>query len=401
MQKYILTAILFCLCTMMRGQSGYEYTYWTDGNVSKQTTITSDTGIEQLQVDVSGLDNGFHTLNVMVKDKNGVVSPTVTRMFYSAKEVTSSRGWYQIDNQSEVFMVDQMQGLHMVDVSMLTNGLHSIRFMLEGVDGKVTSFAVGHFIKLSALGEEMTYTYIYDKDSTTAESRTLTTNVMWLDVEGLADGLHTIDIIASASSTIQPVSHRFIKIPQTDGVDFLNCVCYIDEVLYKQEKIESAQGIVEWDIDMTAVERGLHNIELQVVSPSGAASLLSNSLFLRTLTDVEFTTLDCYCIIDSIHTSIVEGLYEDCGYSFELDVDNLDDGNHTLTYLLLDNTGVVTDARIATFVKDSKAHGVGKLEIVDEKKTVIYDLSGHPVNRIVTSGIYIINGNKVMIKKKF
>ena len=129
--------------------------------------------------------------------------------------------------------------------------------------------------------------------------------------------------------------------------------------------------------------------------------MLSNSLFLRTLTDVEFTTLDCYCIIDSIHTSIVEGLYEDCGYSFELDVDNLDDGNHTLTYLLLDNTGVVTDARIATFVKDSKAHGVGKLEIVDEKKTVIYDLSGHPVNRIGTSGIYIINGNKVMIKKKF
>ena len=399
MLKHIITSMLLCLSIMARGQSNYEIIYWTDGNADNRTSLASSGDEELLQVDVSGLKNGFHTLHMVAKDKDGAVSPTVTRIFYSAKTDESPGGWYQIDDKGEMYDISKVAGMHTVDVSSLDDGMHSIRYMVKGVDGEVASSAVGHFIKLPVPGKGMSYSYMFDKDSTTVSNGTYTTDVMWLDASKLADGLHTIDIVVFGSSTTQPESHRFIKIPQTDGVDFLNCVCHIDGVMYKQEKVELKQGIVEWDIDMTDVKRGLHTLEIQVVSPSGATSLLQNSLFLRTLTDTELSSLDCYCIVDSVQTSIVEGVYEDRGYSFELDVADLEDGEHTLTYLLLDNTGIVTDVRTATFLKESETNSIDKLEM-DEKPSVIYDISGRRVDRIVTSGIYIINGVKVMIRKK-
>lgn len=400
MQKHMLTAMLLCLCSMARGQSSYEYTYWTDDNADNRTTVASANSVEHLQVDVSGLEDGFHTLHIFVKNEEDAASPTATRIFYysnSVNENESLSGWYQIDNK-DVNSISHVAGTHTVDVSALTEGLHSICYMVKGADGKIASSAIGYFIKIPVQGKDMTYTYMFDKDSTTVSSGPYTTDVMWLDVSRLADGLHTIDIVVSGSSTTQTESRHFIKIPQTDGVDFLNCVCHIDGIMHKQEKVDPKQGIVEWDIDMTGIERGLHTIELQVVSPSGAASLLYNALFLRTLTDAELATLDCYCIIDSVQTSVVEGVYENSGYSFELDMSGLEEGEHTLTYLLLDNTGIVTDVRTATFIKEPKADGINKIEM-NEGETVIYDLSGRRVSRIVTSGIYIINGKKVMIKK--
>ncbi len=465
MRKHILATTLLCLCALARGQGAYEYIYWTDGNVDNRTTVMSASSNEHLQIDVSALCNGFHTLHFQIKDKDGVVSPTVTRIFYSDRKNETPDGWYQIDAQGERCGVAQVSGMHSVDVTDLSDGMHSIRFEVKDVDGKISSSAVGYFIKLPVSGQDMSYTCVYDKDSTTTVSGAYTPDVIWLDATGLSDGLHRIDVVvtsassttypqshyfvkipvsgqnmsytciydkdstttvsgvytpnivwldvtkladglhtmdvvvSSVSSTTYPSTHRFIKVPQTEGVDYLNCVCYIDDVMHYQEKVEPDQKIVEWDIDMSDVERGLHNIEIQVVSPSGAASLLHKSLFLRTLTDDEMTSLDCYCIIDSVQTCIVKGVYEAHGYNFELDVDNLEDGEHTMTYLLLDNTGIVTDARTATFVKESNATGIGNIEL-EEKETIIYDISGRRVHSIVSSGVYIINGKKVMINKK-
>ena len=400
MRKHILATTLLCLCALARGQGAYEYIYWTDGNVDNRTTVMSASSNEHLQIDVSALCNGFHTLHFQIKDKDGVVSPTVTRIFYSDRKNETPDGWYQIDAKGERCGVAQVSGMHSVDVTDLSDGMHSIRFEVKDVDGKISSSAVGYFIKLPVSGQDMSYTCVYDKDSTTTVSGAYTPDVIWLDATKLADGLHTMDVVvSSASATTYPLTHRFIKVPQTEGVDYLNCVCYIDDVMHYQEKVEPEQRIVEWDIDMSDVERGLHNIEIQVVSPSGAASLLHKSVFLRTLTDDEMTSLDCYCIIDSVQTCIAKGVYEAHGYNFELDVDNLEDGEHTMTYLLLDNTGIVTDARTATFVKKSNATGIGNIEL-EEKETIIYDISGRRVRSIVSSGVYIINGKKVMINKK-
>lgn len=400
MRKHILATTLLCLCALARGQGAYEYIYWTDGNVDNRTTVMSASSNEHLQIDVSALCNGFHTLHFQIKDKDGVVSPTVTRIFYSDRKNETPDGWYQIDAKGERCGVAQVSGMHSVDVTDLSDGMHSIRFEVKDVDGKISSSAVGYFIKLPVSGQDMSYTCVYDKDSTTTVSGAYTPDVIWLDATGLSDGLHTMDVVvSSASATTYPSTHRFIKVPQTEGVDYLNCVCYIDDVMHYQEKVEPEQRIVEWDIDMSDVERGLHNIEIQVVSPSGAASLLHKSVFLRTLTDDEMTSLDCYCIIDSVQTCIVKGVYEAHGYNFELDVENLEDGEHTMTYLLLDNTSIVTDARTATFVKESNATGIGNIEL-EKKETIIYDISGRRVRSIVSSGVYIINGKKVMINKK-
>lgn len=102
-------------------------------------------------------------------------------------------------------------------------------------------------------------------------------------------------------------------------------------------------------------------------------------------------------IIDDSLTHIVEGVYDDRGYHFELDVTELPDGEHRITYMLVDDKEVVTDMQSATFIKESDGEGINVL-INDKDASVLYDLSGRRVTGPLTKGTYIINGRKVMIR---
>lgn len=462
MCKYILTVILFCLCALARGQSIYEYVYWFDGDVATKRTVQITDTLKQMDIDVSALETGLHTMHMQVMDGNAVVSSPVTRIFFRfkevdapsgyyqidsdgdlmdleqvtgldsldvsslpigshiirymltdadgkissistnhfmrIKEVTTPSGYYQIDRDGELCAVDTVEGAYLLDVSGLKNGLHIIRYMVEDAEGKVSSVSQSHFVKIPLESEKLSYSYMFDNDTTTMSTGDFSEDVMWFDVSKLADGFHTISIFVHASYTTQHKSYYFIKIPQTEGVEYLNSMCYVDGKLFHQEQIFTSSGVVEWDVDMSSLKRGLHTIELQVASPSGTASLLRKSLFLRTVMDDALANLDCYCIIDDSLTTVVKGVYNDRHYDFDIDVSMLPDGEHSITYLLLDNSGIVTNARTATFVKSSSETGIEQLE-ENAHRTVIYDLSGRKVTQIVNSGVYIINGKKVMINK--
>lgn len=335
MLKYILTLTFICLCSLARGQGSYECSYWIDSDIGNRKTIALSNRNENLKVDISSLGNGIHSLHLQVEDENGVASSPITRVFFKAHAIDTSG--------QGLFQFDD-EG-NMYDVNMHT-GAHTV------------------------------------------------------DASALNDGLHKIRYMLLDTDGIvsSSVVRNFFRV-STNEEDAVNCICFVDGTKYSQEQIKPELGVVNWDIDMTSIERGLHNIEVQVISADGSPSYLYSSLFLRTLTDNELSSLDCYCIIDDNLTQIVEGIKDGNVYNFEIDVKELEEGEHTLTYLLLNKEGVVTDVRTAHFEKEPDANGITNLEM-DDKETVIYDIAGRRVNEIVTSGIYIINGKKVMIKKR-
>lgn len=301
-----------------------------------------------------------------------------------------------VANHAQITSDNKIENLQ-IDASDLDNGLHTLHIQVRDKDGIAAPPIKRIFLKARAPEVGASVCFQIDNNKEIVETSDVQ-EVYSIDASHLNEGLHTVRCMLRSSEghIVSSALRNFYKVEP--DADYINYTCYVDGIAHKQEKVESEQALIEWDIDMTNVERGLHNIEVQAVTPNGTVSTLYKSLFLRVPTDAELNSLDCYCIIDSTHTSIVKGAKEENGYNFEIDASDLEDGEHTMTYLLLDYTGIVTDARTTTFMKKSSANSISFID-TDYKKTIIYDLSGRSVDRITTSGIYIINGKKVLIRK--
>ena len=348
----MLCICLLCFGMIARGQTDYEYVYWFDGNyATRQASHTNDHSWK-FEADVSALDESIHTLHVQVRDTAGLWSSPVTRMFANLRNVSVCDGWYWFDSEDEVTRSTQnVGGLFDVDVSHLDNGLHTIHYMAVDVKGHSTPPVSRTFIKVPKDDAKVTYRCWFDSRNETMVSGQLTDELLWLDVSALDDGLHTVHVQVEKGVDTAPLTFQFLKVPQVIGVDYLHCLCYLDGKLYHQERVSSEGGIVNWELDVNALKLGLHNIQVQVVTPSGAATGLYESMFLRTTTDTELASLKCFYTIDGAESYVEAGTYADGAFHFDLDVSTLDDGLHQLAYMLVGDNGVSTKVSSAFFMK--------------------------------------------------
>ena len=287
MRKIMLCLCLLCIGTIARGQTSYEYVYWLDNDMASGRMSVTSGNSWQTDVDVACLSDGFHSLHIQVRNTDTV-------------DVWSA---------------------------------------------PVTRY----FIKQTSRSEEMTYRYWFDNDNATMVVSN--EELAWLDVSTLDDGLHMLHVMAEGTVATQTLSYQFLKIPQTDGVDYLHCLCYLDGKLYHQERVASSGGIVHWEFDVSELAQGIHNIQVQTVTPSGAATGLYESMFLRTTTHAEMASLKCFYTIDGAESYIEAGTYADGAFHFDLDVSTLDDGLHQLAYMLVGDNGVSTKVSSAFFMK--------------------------------------------------
>lgn len=285
MRKIMLCISLLCFGMIARGQTSYEYAYWWDNNEATGRILTTQGDSWQTDVDVSYLSDGLHSMHIQVCDTAGVWSSPVTR----------------------------------------------------------------YFVKQSDAASGMTYRYWFDNDNTTMV--TSETELAWIDVSALDDGLHMLHVMAEGTAATPTLSYQFLKIPQTDGVEYLHCLCYLDGEIYCQEKVSSSGGIIHWEFDVSKLSQGMHNIQVQVVTPSGAATSFYDAMFIRTTTEAEMASMKCFYTIDNAESYIEAGTYANGTYHFDLDVSALDDGLHQIAYMLVGDNGVSTKVNSAFFMK--------------------------------------------------
>ncbi|MBP5628946.1 MAG: InlB B-repeat-containing protein [Bacteroidaceae bacterium] len=132
------------------------YDYWFDGYYDSRHTASVPTdGTVALDLDVSALTPGLHTLSIRVNDSQGLTSQLVTRSFLvvntdevADNTVATFRYWID-NNYDEQTIVSAATGTVAVDVdaSALTPGLHRLYYQLQDAQGlygpvTVTSFTV-------------------------------------------------------------------------------------------------------------------------------------------------------------------------------------------------------------------------------------------------------------------
>lgn len=285
-KKYILLAWFLYLHCLVWGQVAYEYRYWFDEDTSTIQSWQSYLSSCHFDVDVSDLDNTFHTIHFQVMDKDSVWSVPLTRYFHKFP------------------------------------------------------------------GKQLKFRYWFDEDVETMVQGTYNDGAMLVDVSSLIDGFHILHMqVEEGNVPSSSITRMFIKVPPTEGDINLKCLCTIDGKIYKQELLPSKGGIVEWQLDVRELEQGLHTLQVQVLTPSGAATSMYKSFFLRTMSNKEYVSMKCYYSIDGSNTASKAGVYTDGAYHFDIDVDSIDDGIHNLTYFLSSADGTSTKVSNAFFYK--------------------------------------------------
>ena len=351
MQRYILFVLFLCLQWVAQGQTDYEYRYWFDKDEANMQTGTFTPGSLHLDVDLSTLDASLHTIHIQVKDSEGEWSSPVSRYFVR-KATALTPLVYWLDNQVQPSEMSAQSGHFDLDVSALDDGIHLLRLQLsqltEGSSSPVSKF----FVKMP-LSNQTTLLSWFDSDHENVKKLEYNGGKPFLlDVSEIADGFHVLYLQAMGKGGLSmPTTKMFIKIPQTEGVSYLTCACSVDGKLFKTEQVSSEGGVVNWNLDVASLSQGIHNLQVQVLTPTGAATNVSNHFFFRAVTQKELSNMKLVYSLDGNEFHSATGDAANGVFHFDVDVASLEDGLHRIIYQLASESGASTKVNTSFFWK--------------------------------------------------
>ncbi|MCI7010906.1 MAG: dockerin type I repeat-containing protein [Prevotella sp.] len=351
MQRYILFVLFLCLQWVAQGQTDYEYRYWFDKDEANMQTGTFTPGSLHLDVDLSTLDASLHMIHIQVKDSEGEWSSPVSRYFVR-KATALTPLVYWLDNQVQPSEMSAQSGHFDLDVSALDDGLHFLRLQLsqltEGSSSPVTRF----FIKTPIPHQTSLLSWIDDDHKNVKKLEYNGGKLFLLDVSEIADGFHVLYLQAMGKGGLSvPTTKMFIKIPQTEGVSYLTCACSVDGKLFKTEQVSSKGGVVNWNLDVASLSQGIHNLQVQVLTPTGAATNVSNHFFFRAVTQQELSNMKLVYSLDGNEFHSATGDAANGVFHFDVDVASLKDGLHRIIYQLASESGASTKVNTSFFWK--------------------------------------------------
>ena len=238
----------------------------------------------------------------------------------------------------------------MADLYGLSESFHAIHIQVADNNGKMSVPLTRYFLKTYNTNAQNIY-YWFDNDTDSKHIGAGTQGVFDIDVSSLSEGFHKLFLQIGGSVPSSAICHSFVKIPQTDGVEYLNCLCFIDNNLYRQEQIPSSGGIINWNFDVSNIVQGFHRMQVQVVTPSGAATNTYDAFFLRTTMTEEINDMKCVYCVDGAEFYTETGRMTNGAFHCDIDVSSLSDGPHRLSYYLTNGKGVSTKMTTQFFLK--------------------------------------------------
>ena len=351
LRKFILYLACLLIPWMARGQAAYEGYYWFDGETELQSLGSFQGHAHSFDAEAGHLNQGFHTLHVQVVDTAGVYSPVLTLPFFHVKDknVVAVRYWFDNDTEHTV-RLDYAGDNLLLDVSALEPGLHNLYLQIEDPNGVLSDVEHRGFYR-QMRRNALTWTYWFDNDESQMTTLPYPGESVMVDISELSEGFHMMHNIVN-DITQSPVETRmFVKVPQTEGIGYMNCICSVDGKLVAQEQLPTRGGLMEWTLDVDSLGVGIHKAMFQAITPSGAASSIAERYFVREVTNRELGTMKCLYAIDGHQTYVQAGTMSNGLFHFDLNVDSLEDGLHRIAYMLVSDNGIVTPQKTAFFWK--------------------------------------------------
>ena len=172
-------------------------------------------------LDVTDLSDGMHTVNVMLQNNKSYSAPQ-SYMFIKIAEMQQDTVGMGTNLQYQCWFDQDYSGRQtgalgnghiMLDVTDLSDGMHTVNVMLEG---NMYSAPMSYmFIKIApSVGTEpLQYQCWFDRDYSSLQTGMLGEGIFNLDVSELSDGFHTVNIQLYNGTYTAPSSYMFYKLP--------------------------------------------------------------------------------------------------------------------------------------------------------------------------------------------
>ena len=199
------------------------------------------------------------------------------------------------------------------------------------------------------------YRYWFDDDTSTRQQGTVGGSGLHLDadVSALTEGFHQlrIQMTDEAGTPSNIATKGFVKIPQVDGAEEFTCLFHVDNEFFAQQRVVPSSGLLACNVDVASLPTGFHHLMTQVVTPCGIATSPWQCFFYRESTRQEMAQMRCFYALDDQPIGLEAGTLDDGTFHFNLDVSQLSDGLHRITYQLVNDNGATTGMRSNFFVK--------------------------------------------------
>ena len=244
MRKFLMLFIALCLHSAARGQT-WTYEYWFDNDRSTLQTGTSDSGTFTINADVSGLSENLHAVSIQVTG-NGVSS-------YSLQEVAVEGQTYNnvVVNRTVTSMLSAPLTRYFVKVP---TGTPTVRWWID--------------------------------DEAATQSVTTGTTVS-LDMNAVKEGFHMLHVQPEGTGGAwgTPRTYPFLKVlpapASLSGDDLMKCYYALDGGSFSNEAGTLANGVYQFNIDVTALTDGLHKISFVLSNARGITTNAQTHFFIK------------------------------------------------------------------------------------------------------------------------
>ncbi len=300
--RYLGLSLLTLLCYMTAAAQGPTVTkceYWIDQQFDSRTTVTM-TGAEwNSSIDISALRAGLHSIAFRVADNNGLYSSALTKNFLLVQgtgtgdnSLQTYEYWFDQKFDAKKSGAIPTGGVINIDedISALNYGLHSIAMRVIDKNGVVSSALTKNFLLVQGTGTGdnslQTYEYWIDHDFGNRKSGEIPTGgVVNIDedISALNYGLHSIAmrVIDKNGIVSSVLTKNFMKVERMDGDNALTTYEYwIDNAFDERESAAVPDGgIVDLNIDISALKQGLHTFNYRTADKAGLVSAVVTKNF--------------------------------------------------------------------------------------------------------------------------
>ncbi|MBQ8737836.1 MAG: hypothetical protein IJY78_08490, partial [Bacteroidaceae bacterium] len=336
MRRYILILLLMWLHCVAHGQTEYTYRYWFDNASVAEYGGSATDSVWTLELDVDDFSEGLHQFHFQVMDTAGVWSIPHSRMFLKTKQidVENLKIRYWFDDGQDIKEMQGSSGLQTIDVSELSWGLHTVNFQVAGSNGVFSPANAAMFLKTRPVDvENLKIRYWFDDGQDIKEMQG-SSGLQTIDVSELSWGLHTVNFqVAGSNGVFSPANAATFFKARLSAEDY-KVQCYVNDSLYCEQIVPKEGGIINWNLDVSSLPRGLHYVRMQVNDPDLSAVSVAQSFFWRELSAVERSATRCLYSIDGVGQTEVP-VMDDGGYRFDVDVNGLSEGLHQLLCMIV------------------------------------------------------------------
>ncbi|MBR6355106.1 MAG: hypothetical protein IKS01_04925, partial [Paludibacteraceae bacterium] len=301
-----------------------------------------------LLLDVTSLQTGFHTLNVMKGERQNAALQSF--LFYrsdtrdSENVNVSHTYWF---NQDYAHRVEGVGGGDLIiDVTQLKDGFHTLNVMAgKGRSASLQSFLFYKIPSYTSENFNLNYFCWFDENIDSTQHGVISQGPLLLDVSALKDGFHTVNIQLGTGSTNMLKSALFYKMPLVDSTDMaLTYICWFDEDYSNSTTGDIGNGNLLFDI--SSLDEGFHTVNLQF--GKGRAAMLQSYLFYKVIeVDSANMAMTYVCWFDEDYASRTSGNLGNGALLF--DVSSLQDGFHNINMQFV--SGHTTTVRNWIFYK--------------------------------------------------